>query len=135
MSAKDAEERSILDSRFGSGSPATWYVGLGTAAGADDGSGFVEPVGAGYARVAVTNNATNFPAATTTAGRTVKKNGTKITWPNPTGAWGLLVEAGFFEALTGGTPRYTTGIDDPIAPKSGNTPVEYDVGELELEAD
>lgn len=135
MSAKDAEERLILDSRFGSGSPATWYVGLGTTTSSEDGTGFTEPVGNAYARVAVTNNVTNFPAASTTANKTVKRNGTAITWPNPTGSWGLLGEVGFFDVSTGGTPRYTQGIDDPIAPKSGNTPVELAPNELEIECE
>lgn len=135
MGASDARERQVLDALFGSGTPATWYWGLSTTAPNDDGTGFTEPVGAGYARVAMTNNTTNFPASTTVAGRSVKKNGVKVTWPNPTGNWGLLGHYGIFGALSGGTPDFTNPLDTEIAPKSGNTPVELDVGEAEIEAD
>jgi hypothetical protein len=41
--------------------PTAWYVGLFTAAPSDTGGG-TEVSGNGYARVAITNNATNFPA-------------------------------------------------------------------------
>lgn len=135
MGASDARERQVLDALFGSGSPATWYWGLSTTQPNDDGSGFTEPVGGSYARVAYTNNTTNFPAATTTSGRTVKKNGTKVTWPNPTGSWGLIGFYGLFTALSGGTPDFTNPLDTPISPRSGNTPVELDVNAAEIEAD
>jgi hypothetical protein len=71
MGASDARERAVLDSIFGSSNPVTWYVGLTKAVPNDDGTGFTEPVAMGYARVAYTNNTTNFPAAVTTSGRTV----------------------------------------------------------------
>lgn len=135
MGASDVRERAILDSIFGSGSPATWYVGATTTTPNDDGTGFTEPVGGAYARVTVTNNVTNFPAATTTSGRSVKKNGTKITFPNPTATWGSLLGVGFFTAATGGTPEITQLLDNAITVASGNTPVELDVNELEIEAD
>lgn len=135
MGANDSRERAILDSIFGSGSPATWYVGLSTTLPSDDGSGFTEPVGFSYARVAKTNNVTNWPAAATSSGRTIKVNGTKITWPDPTGAWGTLVAVGFFTASSGGTPEIVQLLDATIAPTSGNTPVEFDVSALEIEAD
>lgn len=44
-------------------SPATVYGGRLTQAPSRDGTGVVEPSVGGYARIAVTNNATNFPAA------------------------------------------------------------------------
>lgn len=135
MGASDARERAILDAMFGSGNPATWYVGLTKAVPNDDGSGFSEPVGAGYARVAVTNNVTNWPAATTTAGRTVKKNGAKITWANPTGNWGNILGWGVFLALTGGLPEITQLNESIITPVSGISPVEFDIGFLEIEAE
>lgn len=135
MGASDSRERAILDAIFGSGSPATWYVGLTTTVPNDDGSGFTQPSDGSYARVAVTNNSTNFPAATTTSGRTVKKNGTAITFPNPTGLWGSIVGIGFFTASSGGTPEITQLLDDVITVASGNTPVEIAANELEIECD
>lgn len=135
MGASDARERAVLDSIFGSGTPVTWYVGLTKAVPNDDGTGFTEPVLMNYSRVAYTNNVTNFPAAVTTSGRTVKKNGTKITFANPSGTWGALYGIGLFTASTGGTPEFTQLLDDVITVASGNTPVELDTGELEIEAD
>lgn len=126
----------IANSQFGGGAttwaPATWYVGLSTTTPNDDGSGFTEPVGGAYARVAVTNNATNFPTATTASGVTTKTNGAKITWPNPTGTWGAISYYGFFTASSGGTPEYTFALDTSITVKSGNTPVEFDVSQTSL---
>lgn len=135
MSASDDEERAVLDLRFGSGSPTTWYIGLSTTTPNDDGTSFTEPVGGSYARVAMTNNGTNFPSATTVGGITYKRNGTAITWPNPTGNWGTAVAWGAFLAASGGSPRYTNLLDTPVAIKSGNTPVEFAASALELTAD
>lgn len=75
--------------------PPIWYVGLSLAV-ADklgtllmpDGTG-AEVTGAGYQRVAVTNNLTNFPAAVSS----FKTNGTAITFARPTGTWGLVLSA------------------------------------------
>jgi hypothetical protein len=52
-----------------------------------------EPSGGAYARVAVTNNATNFPAATASADYYQKQNGTAITFPQASASWGTV--AGF----------------------------------------
>lgn len=81
----------LLGSGHASGMPATVYVGL-RASG-------VEPSSGSYARVAVTNNDTNWPAA---SGRS-KANGTVITFPAPTGAWGTIDEAFLSTASSGGT--------------------------------
>lgn len=135
MGASDARERAVLDALFGSGSPATWYWGLSTTPPNDDGSNFTEPSGGSYARVSYTNNSTNFPAATTTSGRSVKRNGAAVTWPNPTGTWGVVGWWGLFTASSGGTPDFTQALDATIAPKSGNTPVQFDVNACELVAD
>lgn len=135
MGAKDEFERELLDARFGSGTPATWYVGASRAESNEDGSGFNEPTGiGGYQRVTMTNNATNFPAAQTTSGRTVKKTAL-IRWPDPTVSWGSIVEVGFFKTLTGGSPSVTQLLDEPITASAGNTPVEIPAGEMEIEAD
>jgi hypothetical protein len=48
--------------------------------------------------VAVTNNATNFPAAA--AGS--KSNGTVVTFPTATAGWGTAVAHGIHDAATGG---------------------------------
>jgi hypothetical protein len=137
MSATATRERVIADSQFGGGAitnvaPATWYLALSTTTPANDGTGFTEPVGGSYARVAITNNATNWPAAATADGVTKKTSGAKFTFPNPTGSWGAVTHWGLFLASTGGTPEWVGALDAPISPKSGNTPVEFDTASLSL---
>jgi hypothetical protein len=98
---------SVLDALFGSGTPATLYVGLYTAAPNADGTGGTEVTGGSYARVAVTNNATNWPAAS----GGVKSNANAITFAAATANWGSVVSAGVFAALSGGTPYYFGNLD------------------------
>jgi hypothetical protein len=134
--ASDARERLIADSQFGGGAttwaPATWYVGLSITQPNDDGSNFTEPVGFAYARVAMVNNNTNWPAATTVSGVTNKSNGVAITFPNPTGNWGLIIFWGVFVAATLGLPEFTNPLDTAITPQNGNTPVQFGIGQLVL---
>lgn len=134
MGATDSRERAIADSQFGGGAttwaPTTWSVGLSSTTPATDGSGFTEPVGSSYGRVGLTNNATNFPAASTSAGTTTKANGTTIAFPNPTGTWGLMAYFGFFVASSGGLPEYWFKLDASITVQNGNTPVQFDIGQL-----
>jgi len=62
----DFLENELLDHVFGNAaytSPATLYIGLSTSTITDAGGNVTEPVGGSYARVPVTNNATNFPAS------------------------------------------------------------------------
>lgn len=134
MSATDTRKQNIADSQFGGGAttwaPATWYLGLSTTTPNADGSNFTEPSGGSYARVAITNNATNFPAASSTSGVTSKSNGAKFTFPNPTGLWGAITYYGLFTASSGGSPQYFNALDTPVTVQNGNTPVEFDVGNL-----
>lgn len=96
----DYLENKILDHVL-SGStyspPATVYFALFTSAPTDAGGG-VEVSGTGYARAAVTNNLTNFPAAVGGS----KSNGAVVNWPEAGGSWGTVVHFGIFDSLTGG---------------------------------
>jgi len=132
LGATQSRARAIADAQFGSGAPATWYLALSTTQPNADGSGFTEPVGGSYARVAVTNNSTNFPAASTASGVTTKKNGAKFTFPNPTGTWGTVGWYGWFTVSSGGTLEYFNILDATISPKAGNTPVEFDLSQLSM---
>jgi hypothetical protein len=73
-----------LDAWLGSTTlgPATVYIALFTAAPTAGGGG-TEVTGGSYARVAVTNNATNFPAASGAS----KSNGTLIDFGTATADW------------------------------------------------
>jgi hypothetical protein len=138
IGAIDSRERAIADSQFGGGvttwAPATWFAGLSYTTPATDGTNFTEPVGGAYARVSITNNATNWPAAATSSGVTTKANGTAITWPNPTATWAgaatPMTHIGLFVALTGGSPEYWFKLDTPIQVNNGNTPVQIDIGQF-----
>lgn len=100
-SFSDYLELKLLDYVFSAAaytSPATLYVGLLTAAPSDSGGG-TEVSGNAYARVAVTNNATNFPAAS--AGS--KSNGTAITFPQATpSGWGVVTHGAIYDASSAG---------------------------------
>lgn len=85
--------------------PANVFVALYTVApGATSGSG-TEASGGSYARASVTNNLTNWPAAS--AG--VKQNGTGITFTTATADWSSgsnMVAAAIYDALTSGNELY-----------------------------
>lgn len=103
-SKSDYLENQILDHVLGGGDytrPATVYVAL-FASGVDDTGDGVEVSGGNYARVAVTNNATNWPAAS--GGQ--KSNGTAITFPAATASWGTVLAWGIFDAASGGNLLY-----------------------------
>lgn len=84
--------------------PATLYVSLFTVTPSDAGGG-TEVTGGSYARVAVTNNTTNFPAPTGTS-PTTSANGTAITFPAPTANWGTVVAFGIHDAASAGNLLY-----------------------------
>lgn len=92
----------VLDALFGSGTPGTLYIGLFTSMPASDGTGGTEVAGGSYARSAITNNATNFPAAS--AGE--KSNANPINFATPTANWGTVVGIGIFAGSSGGTPKH-----------------------------
>lgn len=77
--------------------PATVYVALFTSAPTVAGGG-TEVSGGAYARAAVTNNTTNWPAPV--AG--VQSNAVAVTFAQATAAWGTVTHIGFFDALSGG---------------------------------
>lgn len=77
--------------------PATVYIGLVTSMPTPS-TGGTEVSGGSYARVAVTNDLTNFPAAV----NKTKTNGTAITFPQASGAWGSIVGAVVYDASSGG---------------------------------
>lgn len=94
-------ENKALDAIFGSGSPATIYVGLIQSISGDTPSGEPTIGSAGYTRQAITNNATNFPAASGGA----KTCQSDVVWSQSSGAWAAgasLLMAALFDAASGG---------------------------------
>jgi hypothetical protein len=102
MSLFDESEREVLDLLFGSESPATYELGLSTAAPTEAGA-LSEVSGGGYARVTLLNNTTTFPAAATVAGVTTKSNGVTIDFIGATGSWGVVTHWFLYDPA-GGRP-------------------------------
>lgn len=128
----DYLENELLDHVIGNESytaPATLYVGLAQSV-ADDGTITGEPSGNGYARVAVTNNATNFPAASGGS----KTNGTEITFPEATGDWGTLSVWFIADAATGGNVLIYGDLTDSKTVGNGDT-VHFPPSYLTITAD
>ena len=103
MSFTNYLESALLDEVFGGVNytpPATLYIGLSSTAPAEGGTGITEPTAASYARVAVTNNLTNWPATGTDG---TKSNGTAITFPQAAEDWGPNITHFFIaDAATAG---------------------------------
>jgi hypothetical protein len=100
--------------------PATVYIALYTVAPTSAGGG-AEVSGGSYARVSVTNNATNWPASTG-GGPGTKANGTAFTFPTATVAWGTIVAWGIFDAASAGNGLYWGTLNTSRAVNIGDTP-------------
>lgn len=132
MSKSDFLENEILDHILGGGDytrPATVYIALFTVTPSDSGGG-TEVTGGSYDRVDVTNNATNWPAASGGA----KANGTAITFPQATANWGTVVAFGIFDANSGGNLLYWGAVSPNKAVNSGDT-ASFAVGDLDITED
>jgi len=126
----DYLENALLDSYFGSGTPATLYVGLSTTAITDAGGNITEPVGNNYARIAVTNNATNWPAASGGA----KSNGAAFTTGIASGSWGTVTDFFISDASSGGNISVYDVMTTALAVGSGGT-VNFAIGEIDVTLD
>jgi hypothetical protein len=108
MSASNYLARKFVDLALGGqalSAPATVYFAAFSAPPDDSGSG-TELAGNGYARVPITNNLTNWPAASG-ALAAAKSNGTAIAFPTATANWASPVVAwGIFDASSSGNLLY-----------------------------
>jgi hypothetical protein len=111
--------------------PGTVHVALFTAAPGDAGGG-TECSGGAYARTGVTNNATNFPAASGTP--VLKSNGTAITFPKATASWGTVTAFGLFDAANAGNLLYWGSLTTPRAVAIDDTP-SFAAGALTITED
>lgn len=117
-------ENKILDLVLGGvafASPGTVYIALSTAAYSDAATGAsmteVSASGTAYARVSMTNNATNWPAASGGS----KSNGTVVTFPTATGAWGTALSFYICDAASGGNTLYGGDLAASRTIASGDT--------------
>jgi len=126
----DFLENELLDHAFGGADyarPATLYIGLSTTTITDAGANITEPSGNAYARVAVTNNSTNFPAASSGA----KSNGAAFTFPQASGSWGTVTDVFISDASSGGNIMAAAVMTDPKTVGNGDT-VSFAIGDLDL---
>lgn len=130
MSKTDFERDRILDARYGGGSytkPATVYVALFTAMPTTAGGG-TEVAGGAYARVAVTNDAANWPNGAAGA----KSNAFAIAFAQATALWGTVVGVGLFDALTAGHLLDFAPLTTSRTVNSGDT-FSFAVGQPQLQ--
>lgn len=124
-SKSDFLEAAILNYMLGGGAltkPATLFIALSTAVFVDSATGtaMTEVTGGAYARVAVTNDATNWPNATGNSPAT-KNNGTTITFPTATAAWGTVASFYVVDAASLGNVLYGGDLTTPKAIAIGDT--------------
>lgn len=129
----DYLENKLLDHVLGGGDysrPATVYVALYTATPSDSGGG-TEVSGGSYARVAVTNNSTNWPAASGGS----KSNGTAITFPTPSANWGTVTSFGILDAATSGNLLYWGALSASKTINNGDAAPQFAAGALTITED
>jgi hypothetical protein len=105
----------------GLGIPGTWYVGLSLSPATKIGlvvnaNGQASEIsGGGYARVAVVNNLTNFPAVSGGS----KSNGIAITFPRPTADWGTVYSVFLADAPGSGNIWRYIDLPSPLVISNG----------------
>ena len=123
MSFFDGFENEVLDAMLGTGATllgGTLELGLSTTTPADDGTNITPPVGGSYARESITNDVTNFAAAS--AGS--KTNVLAITFTTATGDWGTITHWVLYDtsvAKIWGTLDDGAGTPQPRAVYNGDT--------------
>lgn len=128
MSIGNYLEDELLDHVFGGGDytrPATLYISLHTGDPGETGANEVS--GGSYGRASVTNNNTNFPAASGGA----KANGAEIAFPTPSAGWGTVSHAGVWDASSGGNFLWGGGLTVSKAINSGDD-VVIPVGDFDV---
>jgi len=131
-SKSDYLENALLDHALGGGDytrAGTVWVALYTAAPTDAGGG-TEATGGSYARVAVVNNATNWPAASGGA----KSNGTAVTFPQASASWGTVVAFAILDAATSGNFLYWGDLTANKTIDTGDT-CSFAIGDIDITED
>ncbi|MBE2178871.1 MAG: hypothetical protein IAE97_00160 [Chthoniobacterales bacterium] len=112
--------------------PGTLHFALFTTTPNEAGTGGTEvsTSGTAYARVAVTNNTTNFP--TTSNG--TKSNGTAFTFPTATASWGTVVGWGIYDASSSGNLLFFGNLTTSRSIASGDT-ARFATGDISITFD
>lgn len=118
------QAQAILNAMRGTAMPA-WTPRIALFVG-DPLAGGVEVSGGSYARQTVTFGA---PAV----GSNLSSSSAIVTFPTPTGLWGVLTHFALMDAATGGNVRYAylmSGSDDQRTVGVGSPPVVLDIGTI-----
>lgn len=131
-SKSDYWENAILNGSLGGPAltlPTTVYIALSTGVYSDaaTGSAMTEVTGSGYARVAVTNNNTNWPSAS--AGQ--KSNGTVFTFAAASASWGTVQSFYIVDALSAGNILYGADLTTARTIATGDT-ASFAVGSITI---
>lgn len=120
--------------------PATVYIGLHTAAVAEDATNTNEVTGGAYARVAMTTGAAGTGVGSawiapitdpTDATLSLVDNVADIVFVTPTAAWGTVTHFSIWDALTGGNKVFTGQLVASKIIASGD-PVKFSLGDLDI---
>lgn len=117
----------LLDAVLGDtpyNAPNTVYLALFTAAPTPS-TGGTEVTGGSYGRVAITNDATNFPAA---SGKT-KSNGVAAVFPTASVSWGTVAAVALMDASTAGNILIYAPLSAPRVVNIGDAP-SFGIGQL-----
>jgi hypothetical protein len=139
MSYTNFLEHASLDHVFGASTftpSGTLYVALSTTTPAEDGSSFTEPATAsGYARVAVTNNKTNWSTASQVSTSGEVHNRTVITFPTSSGNWGTISHFGIFDNPTTGNLYLQAPLSGGSQTININNQISFASGTLKIRMD
>lgn len=141
----DYGENKVIDALFRAQSiaaPASWHLGMTTDTCTGDTGNGTEPVGNGYARIAVTSSLANW-AGTQSAGSTTASSGssgttsnnTVLSMPSSTGAWGNLQAIRLYDASTAGNAWICINLNNPINVTATGFTVTFPVSQLTFRVD
>jgi hypothetical protein len=121
----------ILDYNFGGTSysvPSSFYFCLSTTTINIDGSGATEPSGGAYARVALTNNKTNWGNAS----NAVLTNSTAVQFAESTSSWGTITYVFLSDASSAGNVWYYDALS-PARTVASATTVLFAIGAITVQ--
>jgi hypothetical protein len=133
----DYFEVHVLDTAFGASAfptITTHYIALYTVIPTDASASGTEVTGGSYARVAVTNNSTTWPAATGTNPST-KSNGIAVTFPSPSANWGTVVGFAIYDAATVGNELAWGSLTTSKTISNGDPAPSFSIGALVITLD
>lgn len=133
----DYMELKVLDAVFSATAlpaMATTYIALYTVNPSEANASGTEVTGGSYARVAFTNNATNWPAASGTAPAS-KSNGVAIVFAAPTANWGVVTGFAIYDALTVGNEVAWGTLTVSKTVNNGDAAPQFAIGALVITLD